>query len=146
LKLNPINEILYRINLARKYLEEAEKAYSRSDWRTTVSSSQLSAENSGKAVIAFYRIPSWSHDPSPELLEIISRMPSEMTERVKRLAEITRLLAPEHGRSTYGEPLRGLTPWDIYSDVDAEKSLRMAREAFHYAVAILRELGVDVEV
>ncbi len=146
MKLNPINEILYRINLAKKYLEEAEKAYGRSDWRTTVSSSQLSAENSGKAVIAFYRIPSWSHDPSPELLEIISMMPSEMTERIEKLAEITRSLAPEHGRSTYGEPLRGLTPWEIYTDEDAEKSLQMAREAFHYAVTILKELGIGIEV
>jgi len=146
LKLNPINEVLYRIKLAKKYLEEAEKAYGRSDWRTTVSSSQLSAENSGKAVVAFYKIPSWSHDPSHELLEIISTTPLEITEKIERLTEINRLLAPEHGRSTYGEPLRGLTPWEIYSDGDAERSLRMAREAFHYAVAILKELGVDIEV
>jgi len=146
LKLNSINEILYRINLAKKYLEEAEKAYGRSDWRTTVSFSQLSAGNSGKAVIAFYRIPSWSQDPSPELLEIISMMPSEMTERIEKLAEITRSLALEHGRSTYGEPLRGLTPWEIYTDEDAEKSLQMAREAFHYAVTILKELDIGIEV
>lgn len=146
MKLNPINDIVYRINLAKKYLEEAEKAYSRSDWRTTVSSSQLSAENSGKAVIAFYKIPGWSHDPSPELLEIISTTPLEINEKIERLAEITRLLAPEHGRSTYGEPIRGITPWEIYTDKDAEKSLRMAREALYYSLTILKKLGIDIEV
>lgn len=78
--------------------------------------------------------------PSPELLEIISTTPLEITEKIEKLAEITRLLAPEHGRSSYGEPLRGLTPWEIYTDKDAEKSLKMAREALHYAMTILKEL------
>lgn len=55
------------------------------------------------------------------------------------------MLAPEHGRSTYGEPLRGLTPWEIYSGEDAQKSLEMVREALEYAVGILRRLGINVE-
>ena len=31
-------------------------------------------------------------------------------ELVEELADIAESLAPEHGRATYGEPLRGLTP------------------------------------
>ncbi len=145
MKLNPVNEIFFRINLAKKYLEEAEKSYGRSDWRATVSYSQLSAENSGKAVISFFKIPSWSHDPSIELLEITPKTSSEISDKIEKLANITRMLAPEHGRSTYGEPLRGLTPWEIYRNEDAKKSLEMAREALEYAVNILRRLGINVE-
>ena len=67
MRINPRHEVLYRLELAERYLKEAEEAYKRKDYRSTVASSQLSVENSAKAVIAFFRVPSWSHDPSHEL-------------------------------------------------------------------------------
>ncbi|MEM2167967.1 MAG: HEPN domain-containing protein [Candidatus Bathyarchaeia archaeon] len=145
MKLNPLGEVRYRIRLAQRHLRDAEEAFRRSDWRMAVSSSQLCAENAAKAVIAFFKIPSWSHDPSPELTDLVDNIPSEARNLVEELVKIVRSLAPEHGRSTYGEPLRGLTPWDIYSGADAESALVMANKALKNAVAILKSLGVETQ-
>jgi len=145
LKLNPTNEVKYRIKLAKHYLEEAREAFKRGDWRLTVSSSQLCAEDSAKAVIAFFRVPSWSHDPSPELIDTLDNIPFETRRLAEELANIVRTLAPEHGRSTYGEPARRLTPWEIYSSDEAKKFMEMAEKALENALAILKSLKVDLE-
>ena len=141
LKVNPKTEIGYRVKLAERYLADAENAYERGDLRGTVAASQLAAENAAKAVIAVYRIPSWSHDPSHELREVAEQMPPGAKALAEELASIAELLAPEHGRATYGEPTRGLTPWEMYGREDAEKALQRARRAVELANAILKELG-----
>jgi len=142
LKLNPRGEVLYRIRLAAMYLRDAEEAAKRKDYRGAVASSQLCAENAAKAVVALFRVPSWSHDPSHELLEVAQHLEPELRERAGELADIARRLAPEHGRATYGEPTRGLTPWDIYSEEDASEALSMARRALRLSREILERLGV----
>ncbi|RLE89483.1 MAG: DNA-binding protein [Thermoprotei archaeon] len=142
MKLNPQSQVQYRVKLATRYLKEAEEAIKRKDYRNTVASSQLCAENAAKAIIALYRIPSWSHDPSHELLEVIQHLKPELRRLAKELAEIARKLAPEHGRTTYGEPTRGLTPWDIYSEEDAIEALSMARRAWKSMKTILKELKI----
>jgi len=139
LKLNPQSEVQYRVKLATRYLKEAEEAIKRKDYRNTVASSQLCAENAAKAIIALYRIPSWSHDPSHELLEITPNLKPKLRKLAEELAEIARKLAPEHGRTTYGEPAKGLTPWDIYSEEDAVEALTMARKAWKTMKTILKE-------
>ena len=140
MKLNPQKEVRYRVELAKRYLREAEEAIKRKDYRNTVASSQLCVENAAKAIIALYRIPSWSHDPSHELLEITPQLKPELRKLAKELAEIARKLAPEHGRAAYGEPTRGLTPWDIYGEEDALEALSMARRAWKIMKTILEEL------
>jgi len=133
LKFNPRKEVEYRIELAVRFLGEAEKAWSSGDWRRVVESSQLASENAAKSVIAIYRIPSWSHDPYEELIEISLSLKSEYRKPISRLAEMAHELAPEHGRVVYGEPSRGMTPWDLYSKEDAENALSKAREAVKIA-------------
>lgn len=141
MKINPLGEVSYRLKLAVHYLKDAEDAYRRGDYRGTVASSQLSTENAAKAVIAFFRIPSWSHDPAPELRELLNEFLMHTRELVEELADIAESLAPEHGRATYGEPLRGLTPWDIYNKEDADRALNSARRATALSRRILKELG-----
>ena len=141
---DPMDEVMYRYKLAINYLRDANEAFNRGDWRGTVANAQLSAENAAKAVIAVYRVPSWSHDPSGELQELVDRMPRELADLVIELANIAKRLAPEHGRSTYGEPSMGLTPWDIYTQGDAENALGMAKKAVEIMKAILRTLGINV--
>ncbi|WP_156519793.1 DNA-binding protein [Caldivirga sp. MU80] len=85
-----------------------------------------------------------SHDPSGELEELIDRMPRELTSLILELANIAKALAPEHARSTYGEPSAGLTPWDIYGRDDAERALAMARRAVDMMNTILKSLGINV--
>jgi HEPN domain-containing protein len=96
-KMNPKSEVDYRMKLAQQYLEESENAYRRGDIRSTVASSQLAAENAAKAIVAVYRIPSWSHDPSHELRDMIEQMPQNLRPLAEELARIAGLLAPEHG-------------------------------------------------
>ncbi|MEM2739513.1 MAG: HEPN domain-containing protein [Candidatus Bathyarchaeia archaeon] len=143
MKLNPWGEVAYRLKLVNRYLEEAEEAYKRRDFRMTVAASQLCVENAAKTVIAIYRIPSWSHDPSLELREIARQLPEDVRDLAYMLADAAYRLASEHGRATYGEPLRGLTPWDIYSEKDALEALNTARNAYNYMDMILRRMKIE---
>lgn len=144
MKLDSREEISYRVKIAERYLKEASNAYRRRDYRLVVASSQLSVENAAKAVIAVFRIPSWSHDPSNELLELLNQLPEHIKNYARELANIARTLAPEHGRATYGEPLRGLTPWELYSEKEATQSLEMATRARELMKKILVGLGVEL--
>ena len=143
MRIDPAGEISYRLRLAELYLKDAESALERGDFRAVVASSQLSAENAAKAVIAVFRVPSWSHDPSPELRELREQVPEAVRALLDELADIAEELAPEHGRTTYGEPTRGLTPWDIYSEEDARRALERARRALANARVILKALGQE---
>ena len=136
MKFNPSREIEYRIELARSFLQDAEERLRLSDFKGCVQYSQLSAENAAKAVIATRRTPSWGHDPSAELLEVTKELSAEHRESPARLAAICSQLAPEHARTTYGEPERFLTPWALYDLEAAQRSITLAREA----VAIMNEI------
>jgi HEPN domain-containing protein len=127
----------YRLKLCLRYLERAEKFLRTGDYKESAEASQLSAENAAKAVIALKRLPSWSHDPSGELLEVAEELPEEKRAMARELAEIAHELAPEHGIATYGRPVEGLTPWDIYDKERALEMLRKARRAVELARQIL---------
>ncbi len=142
MRINPSGEISYRVRLSERHLSEAEEAYRRRDFRGTVLSSQLAVENSAKAVIAFFRVPSWSHDPSHELRELLEEIPEEVRGLAEELSELSSTLAPEHGRATYGEPERSLTPWEIYGEEEAREALEYARRSLENALAILGGLGI----
>jgi len=136
LRFNPRREVEYRTQLAREYLEDAENSLSSNDFKGCVQNSQLAAENAAKAVVATRRTPSWAHDPSPELLEVAKELDSQQEAKAKRLAELSSQLAPEHGRATYGEPERFVTPRMLYDLRAAEKAIAVAREA----IAIMDEV------
>jgi len=129
IKHDPMEEVKYRARLAKGYLDSATRLFQLNDWRGVVANAQLAAENAAKAIISLFREPSWSHDPSLELSEIKSNLPTEYHELIDELAMIAHRLAPEHARSTYGEPSLGLTPWDIYKEADARKALDMAKRS-----------------
>lgn len=94
-----------------------------------VSASQLAIENFAKAVVAVFEVPTWSHDPSSQLESLISRSPNDIADNVKELANLVRGIAPEHGRSTYGELSVGLLPSDIYEEVHALNTLESSSKA-----------------
>jgi len=110
LELNPGEEVTYRLALAREHLERARKRLSVEDWAGVVEAAQLAAENAAKAVIAHFHVPSWNHDPSRELQELVAQLPPALVGAALELATIARELAPEHGVATYGVPQERLTP------------------------------------
>ena len=104
MSFSPLGEVKYRYRLGVEQLERAERLFSLGDWVGTVSSSQLAVENFAKAVIAVFDVPTWSHDPSDQLNSLVGRLPGGLVDDVRELALMARELAPEYGRSSYGEP------------------------------------------
>ncbi|KPV65249.1 MAG: HEPN domain protein [Candidatus Bathyarchaeota archaeon BA1] len=136
--------------MAREHLERARRALELKDYPACVGSSQLCAENAAKAVIAIYRIPSWSHDPSEELRQVIEEHQIEIESRIGepvirlfRLAEIAEILAPEHGRASYGEPIERRPPRAIYNEDKAINALNKADEAFKIADKAISRLTIS---
>jgi len=139
---NPLSEAKYRYRLAVEYLERAERLFSVEDWVGTVLSSQIAVENFAKTLIAIFEVPTWSHDPSNQLSSLIESFPSSMADDLKELAKMARELAPEHGRSTYGEPSAGLTPSDIYTEKHALNALEKGKKSREIAEKILNQLSI----
>lgn len=138
MRFNPSSEAEYRQRLAKEFLEDSEGRLQAGDFRGCVQFSQLAAENAAKAVIATKRTPSWAHDPSPELLAISSDFDTRHGQSITRLAEIATTLAPEHGRTTYGEPERFATPKSLYNFDAARRALDLAKEAFGLMETLLQ--------
>jgi HEPN domain-containing protein len=145
MSLNPLSEVKYRYRLAMEHLERAERLFSLKDWVGVVSASQLAIENFAKAVIAIFEIPTWSHDPSNQLNDLVEKFPNDIVNDVKELAKIAREIAPEHGRSTYGEPISGLMPSEIYKESNALNALEECRKAKKIAEKVLERLNIRLE-
>lgn len=64
---DPSLEASYRLRLASKHLERAERLYRLSDWAGAIQLAQLAIENYARAVIDAFETPTWSHDPSSQL-------------------------------------------------------------------------------
>ena len=92
-----------------------------------------------KAVIATKGTSSWADDPSSELFAISSGFDASGGQSVTRLAEIVMILAPEHGRTTYGEPERFATPKRLYDIDAARRALVLAKEAFKLMKVLSRQ-------
>ena len=141
MSLDPLKEVKYRYTLALQSLSRAENLYKLKDWAGSVHFSQLAVENFAKALIAVFEMPAWNHDPSNQLLRLKNKLPKEHTSGLDELAAMTRTLAPEHARSAYGEPEKGLTPADIYAEnhaFDAVNRARRAKEIVEKTLNILK--------
>ncbi|NHW44296.1 MAG: HEPN domain-containing protein [Candidatus Verstraetearchaeota archaeon] len=143
--MDPLNEALYRFRLARGHLARAERLLALGDRAGAVHFAQLAVENFAKAIVALYEVPTWSHDPSSQLLRLLNRVPQSLAEEVCELASIARELAPEHGRSAYGEPSGGLTPDDIYTEAHARGFVAKALRAREIVAKVFEALKVAVD-
>jgi len=144
MSFNPLGEVKYRYRLAVEHLERAERLFSLKDWVGTVSASQLAVENFAKAVIEVFEVPTWSHDPSNQLNSLIQKLHRDMVDEAKQLAALAREMAPEHGRSTYGEPTAGLVPSDIYKEVHASNAIQNGKKARKITERILKGLNIKL--
>lgn len=135
--MNSKEEATRRLKIAQRHLKEAEEDMKRKDYPEVVSHSQLSVENAAKTIISCFRIPSWTHDPGEELLDVLSELDLDkrLKEQIERLAEYAHRLAPEHSRTNYGTLTE--LPEELYNEKDAEESLRMAKEGVEIAKKFL---------
>ena len=142
MSIDPQAEVRYRHRLALQHLNRAERMYRVGDWPLTVHFAQLAIENFAKAIVAVFEVPTWSHDPSSQLIRLCNRFPKHLARDVRELADMAREVAPEHGRSTYGDPTRGLMPNEIYRERHALEIILKARKAKSMAEKILGEMDV----
>jgi len=145
MKIDPVEEVYYRFRLALEHLDTAKRRFNAEDWPGVVESTQLAVENLAKAIISHFHLPSWTHDPSLELLEISKNISPEIKLYINRLAEIVSDLAPEHGRTSYGIPSERLTPREIYNKSKAENALRKASNALKICIQVLSYLGYNLD-
>lgn len=144
MSLNPLSEVKYRCRLATEHLERAGRLLSLRDWAGTVSASQLAVENFAKAVISVFEVPTWSHDPSDELNRLKESFPYGVEGLVEELVILVRETAPEHGRASYGEPIGGLLPSDLYGEGHASSAFEKGRKASEIAEMILEKMGIKI--
>ncbi|MEM3727406.1 MAG: DNA-binding protein [Candidatus Bathyarchaeia archaeon] len=102
----------------------------------------LAIENFAKAVIAIFEVPTWGHDPSNQLNKLVEKLSNDIADNARKLAILAKETAPEHGRSTYGEPTAGLLPSDIYMENHALNALEKAKEAEEIVKKIFNQLNI----
>lgn len=142
ISLDPVEEIRYRYNLALQDFSRAGGLLNLKDWAGSVRFSQPAVESFTKALVAVFKVPIWGHGPSGQLLGLRDKFPEEYVKEINEIADMTRTLAPEHSRSTYGEPSRGLTPADIYSEAHAIDAFNKAKKAREVARKVLEALKI----
>lgn len=141
--MNSANDVSYRKKLAEGFLNEAIQDYDLRRYRSCVNNSQLSIENSVKAVLDYFGPVPWSHSPSANLTELINTQ--EFEDETKILIEKLRDLSlsyglREHFLTDNGDEEQRLSPWEIFSDEEARAALETAKQCFTLLNEILDKL------
>ena len=134
---DPQEEYEYRLDLSREHLDESTRALKADAYIAAIHEAQLAIENAAKAVIAIFSIPSWIHNPAPELREIAKRVQEkEIRDLIEELAEIAEIAAPYHAGSSYGNAERRLTPRQVYTRREAQILVERANRAIDIALQV----------
>ncbi|MFQ5823789.1 MAG: HEPN domain-containing protein [bacterium] len=65
------DDALYRLRLARGFLEEALQDFESERWRSCVDNAQLAVENSGKVILAIFGPTPRTHEPTKDIQKLI---------------------------------------------------------------------------
>ena len=131
----------YRIKVAQGFLDEAHQDVSLARWRSAVDNAQLAVENATKAVLALVGPVGRTHNPATQLRQAMSDslLIASQDEKAQRLAELSELMGADlHIQTDYGDEIGGRTPWELFDEVDARRSLVMAEESVTLAQAIIQ--------
>jgi len=135
-------EPLYRLRLAKGFLDEARQDVSLKRWRSALDNSQLAVEHAAKAVLALLGPVGRTHQPAVHLRKALDEghFGPPQAPSVKALAEKAELLGPDvHIQTDYGDEVGGLTPWELFDEADAHQALTLAEEAVALAERIVQE-------
>ncbi len=137
------------IEMARSYLRQAEErikhaeeALKTGNYAYTIRQSQESVELALKGALRLLAIepPKW-HDVGPVLKRHRELFPQWFRDRIDDVASISRKLRREREPSMYGDEETGTPPDQLYSLLDAEESVRYAREVLDLCLRLLAEYG-----
>ena len=137
------------IEMARSYLRQAEErikhaeeALKTGNYAYTIRQSQEPVELALKGALRLLAIepPKW-HDVGPVLKRHRELFPRWFRDRIDDVASISRKLRREREPSMYGDEETGTPPDQLYSLLDAEESVRYAREVLDLCLRLLAEYG-----
>jgi HEPN domain-containing protein len=131
----------YRLKVAQGFLNEASQDVDLGRWRSAVDNAQLSVENAAKSVLALVGPVGRSHNPAAQLRQATNEglFAEPQSKQVQHLAELSELMGADlHIQTDYGDEVGGRTPWELFDEADARRSLAMAEESANLAYAIIQ--------
>ncbi len=135
------------IELARAYVEEAERRVKVAEWALgeeayayCIRQCQEAVELLLKAALRLVGVepPKW-HDVGPLLLEFSDRFPEWFREAIPELAAISRWLRREREPSMYGDEETGIPPTRLYTKPYAAKALDSCKLVYEKVSRLLSE-------
>jgi HEPN domain-containing protein len=124
------DEVGYRLELARGFLEHAEGAFTRGVFFACADAAQRAAENAAKALVALVEPPSKTHAPADRLAILLRQGALSLPAGVAadELVASVRALGPElHIEAGYGSEDERLAPWETIDSARAREALEGAR-------------------
>lgn len=112
--MNSRDDVQYRLNLAKGFLEEAEEDVKLKRWRSCVDNAQLAVENSGKAILMLFGISPKTHEPAKHIVQLTHKndIPQSIRENIKNIIpDFLTLGMEEHFMTDYGDESSYTLPW-----------------------------------
>ncbi len=141
--MNSREDVEYRLNLAKGFLKEAEEDFKLKRSRSCVNSSQLSVENSGKAILMLFGILPKIQEPARLLGKLVhnTETPNETRDKIKEiLPEFLALGVEEHFMTDYGDESSYALPWEIFDEESAKLALRAAKRCKSASEDIIKDI------
>lgn len=82
-----------------------------------------------------------SRSPKASWTKHIRLFPSPQDDQVRRIAELAEIMGADvHIQTDYGDEVGGRTPWELFDEADACRSVGAAEEAIQLAQAIVQAM------
>ena len=129
----------YRFELARGFLNEAEQDYSLNRWRACVAASIIVIENTGLIVLMLFGVSSFTHKPGLHLSQLISEgtvaedialLVNELLPDLEKYDSYQKMLAK------YGDEFSYKLPWEIFNEHEGLMAIESARKCFRVSSEI----------
>lgn len=134
-------EAIYRLKVARGFLDECRQDVKLGRWRSAVDNAQLAVENGAKAVLSTIGPVGRTHNPAIQLRRALEDglFDPGYGPQVLQLAERSEVLSHDvHVQTDYGDEVGGRTPWELFDESDALQAMTVAEEAVRLAEEVLR--------
>ncbi|NTV98454.1 MAG: HEPN domain-containing protein [Chlorobiaceae bacterium] len=134
------NDVAYRLELARGFLNEAEQSFATRHWRACVSVSILVVENTGLAVLMLFGVSPLTHKPGKHLSQLVTE--GTVSEEVALLVrdflpELEKHDSHEKMLAKYGDEAEYRLPWDIFGEEEASVAIEAARKCMRVSSQIV---------
>jgi HEPN domain-containing protein len=140
--MNSQDDVRYKLKLAEGFLKESEEDIRLKRWRSCVDNSQLSAENSAKAILLLFGLPVKTHNPSKQLLILlgIDDISIEIRKKIKEIIPTFKELGfEEHIMTDYGDEETYTLPWDLFDEESASSAINTAKICYQSAFEIVKK-------